>query len=62
MNLNLDAKTRKYLYNVAKALVPLLITLGVLNQNVAGQILGVVAAVLSYAVPDLASKNVNEEE
>ena len=62
MNFKLDAKTRKYLYNVAKAAMPLLIALGAINQNNAGLILSLIAAVLSYAVPDLASKNVSEEE
>lgn len=59
---NLNSKTRKQIYNAAQAVLPLLITLGLVSETVAGKALGVLGVLLGYAVPALAKKNVNEEE
>ena len=58
---NLNAKTRKQIYMIMQAALPLMITLGLVAENTAGQVLGVLAAILGYAVPSLAKKNVNED-
>lgn len=55
-----DPKVRKYIYNVAKALIPILILSGVLLPGTETLILTLIGAVLGVAVPQLASKNVDE--
>lgn len=55
-------KARKYIYTVIVAAVPLLIFLGILTEEVAGQVLIIAAAVLGVGGPALAAANVGEEE
>lgn len=59
--MNLNAKTRKYIYGVSVALVPLLIGLGVFNAEQGGQILNVLAAILAVGNSALALGNVSED-
>jgi len=55
---DLPPKTRKWIYGIIAALVPLLVTLGTLSEPFAGQILGVAAAILTVGGSALAIKNV----
>lgn len=59
--MNLNAKTRKYIYGVSVALVPLLIGLGVFNAEQGGQFLNVLAAILAVGNSALALGNVSED-
>lgn len=59
--MKLNAKTRKYIYGISVALVPLLIGFGVFNAEQGGQILNVLAAILAVGNSALAFGNVNEE-
>lgn len=51
----MDARTRAYLYRIGTALIPLLITLGVLAEDVASDVLLLLAAVLAVGEGALAS-------
>jgi uncharacterized membrane protein YuzA (DUF378 family) len=53
-----DANTRLWIYRVSGALMPLLVTLGAFNNNVAGRILDVVAALVGVGAAGLAANNV----
>jgi hypothetical protein len=55
---DLKPETRKWIYGIIAALVPLLVTLGTLSEPLAGQILTVVAAILTVGGSALAIKNV----
>lgn len=55
---DLKPETRKWIYGIIAALVPLLVTLGTLSEELASQILTVVAAVLTVGGSALAIKNV----
>jgi hypothetical protein len=46
---------RHRLYNIATAVIPLLIVLGVITDDVAALILSIAAAVLGLSVPQLAA-------
>lgn len=59
--MNLNAKTRKYIYGVSVALVPLLIGFGVFNAEQGGQFLNVLAAILAVGNSALALGNVSED-
>ena len=58
--MKLDAETRLWIYRVIGTIVPLLVTLGVTTEGIAGQIMNIVAAVLSVGSATLAAKNVNK--
>ncbi|PPG39484.1 hypothetical protein [Pseudoclavibacter sp. RFBA6] len=49
--------TRRWLYAVAVAVVPLLVTLGAVTPDVAGHVLTIAGAVFGLAVPALAVAN-----
>jgi hypothetical protein len=51
-------KIRKHIYQVVTALVPLLVTLGVLTGDVAAHVLNITAAVLAVGASTLAWGNV----
>jgi hypothetical protein len=55
---DLKPETRKWIYGIIAALVPLLVTLGTLSDQLASQILTVVAAILTVGGSALAIKNV----
>lgn len=54
--------TRKWIYGIIAALVPMLVTLGYLSPDIAKELLAVAAAILTVAGSALAIKNVPEEE
>ncbi len=56
-----DTKTRKYIYGVVVAAIPLLVTLGVLTEDVAGQVALIAAAVLGVGTSGLAAANTDSE-
>lgn len=60
--MNLDAKTRAWIYRVVAAAVPLLVVLGVLTNDVAAQVLNIAAALLSFGGSALALKNITPDE
>ena len=55
----LNAQTRRWIYGIAVVAIPLLVTYGALDENVAPLWLAVIGAVL---VPGLALANVNPDE
>ena len=57
-----NPRTRKYLYGVLAAVVPLLIVLDILTEEVAGHVLLIAAAVLGVGGPALAVANVGDED
>jgi hypothetical protein len=57
----LKAKTRKYIYGVIGAVVPLLVTLGVLSGDVAGHLMAIAASVLALGSSTLAINNITED-
>lgn len=62
MIFDLPPQTRKLIYGVIAALVPLLVALGTLSEPLAGQILAVAAAILTVGGSALAIKNVPNED
>jgi hypothetical protein len=62
MIFDLPPQTRKWIYGIIAALVPLLVTIGSLSEPLAGQILGVAAAVLTVSGSALAIKNVPTDD
>lgn len=56
--MNLKPETRKWIYGVIAATVPLLVTLGSLTDEVARQILNILAATLAVGGSSLAIANV----
>jgi hypothetical protein len=54
--------TRKWIYGIIAALVPLLVMLGTISEELASQILAVVAAVLTVGGSALAIKNVPTDD
>lgn len=55
---DLPPATRKWIYGIIAALVPLLVALGSISNELGQQILNVVAAVLAVGGSALAIKNV----
>jgi hypothetical protein len=55
---DLKPETRKWIYGIIAAVVPLLVTIGTLSETLASQILTVVAAILTVSGSALAIKNV----
>lgn len=56
--MKLTAATRRKIYAVAAAIIPVLTVLGYLSDEVAGQVLNAVAALLAIGASSLAFKNV----
>jgi uncharacterized membrane protein len=56
----LDADTRLWIYRVVGTIVPLLVTLGITTEGIAGHIMNIVAAILSIGGATLAAKNINK--
>lgn len=56
--LHFTPEIRKYIYTIAIAVVPLLVTLGALTPDVASHLLNVLAAVLAVGASALARANV----
>lgn len=54
-----NPKTRKYLYSIAVVAVPLLVTLGVITEEIAPQVVAIVAAILGFG---LASVNTDPDQ
>jgi hypothetical protein len=57
----LDAKTRAWIYGIVGAVVPLLVTLGVLTGEVAGHVMAIAASLLAVGSSALAMANVPYE-
>ena len=55
------AAHRQWLYRIVIALVPLLVTLGLLTGDVAQDVLNIAAAVIAISAPALASKNITPD-
>lgn len=53
-----SADTRKWIYDICMAVIPLLVILGVLTSEVAGQVMLIAAAVLGTGSNLLARANV----
>jgi hypothetical protein len=58
--MKLDENTRLWIYRVIGTTVPLLVTLGITTEGIAGQIMNIVAAILSIGSATLAAKNINK--
>lgn len=52
-----DPRTRNYLFKIASVVVPLLVTVGVVSDTLAGHIIAIAAAVLGLAAPAMAAAN-----
>jgi hypothetical protein len=63
---NISPDTRRWIYGIIAATVPLLVTLGAITGDVAGQLLNIAAAMLAIGGSALAISNVpasrSEEE
>lgn len=60
--MNFRPITRKWIYGVIAALVPLLVTLGYLSPEISKDLMAIAAAVLTVGGSALAIKNVPQEE
>lgn len=58
--MKLDPETRLWIYRIVGATVPLLVTLGITTEGVAGQVMNVIAAILSIGSATLAAKNITK--
>jgi len=58
--MKLDAETRLWIYRVIGTVVPLLVTLGITTEGIAGQIMNILAAILSIGSATLAAKNITK--
>ena len=56
-----NAKTRKYIYGIIGTITPLLVTLGVLSNEVAGHLLAIAASILTLGGSMLAINNASDE-
>lgn len=56
----LTPEVRSWIYNISIAVIPLLVTLGVLNEDVGGQVALIVAAVLGMGSNAIARINVTK--
>lgn len=52
---------RKYIYNITKALLPILVVAGFLVDNNVGLILTLVAAILGFSTNELAALNTDTD-
>lgn len=57
-----NPETRRWIYGIVAALVPLLVTLGTLTDDVARQLLNILAAVLTVGSSTLAIANVPQTD
>jgi hypothetical protein len=62
MIFDLPPQTRKLIYGVIAAVVPLLVAFGTIAEPLAGQILAVAAAILTVGGSALAIKNVPKDD
>jgi uncharacterized membrane protein len=60
--MNFDPKTRKWIYGIIAALVPLLVTLGILSPELSKDLIAIAAAVLTVGGSALAIKNVPDHD
>jgi uncharacterized membrane protein len=60
--MNFDPKTRKWIYGIIAALVPLLVTLGILSPELSKDLIAIAAAVLTVGGSALAIKNVPDQD
>ena len=60
--MNLNAATRAWIYGVAVALLPILVSFGLLTEDRAPLIVALLAAVLSAGPPALALRNVTPDD
>jgi hypothetical protein len=60
--MNLTPSTRKWIYGIVAATVPLLVTLGTVTNETATAVLNVLAAVLAVGGSSLAIANVPAQE
>lgn len=58
----LNANTRKWIYDIVMAVIPLLTILGVFNSEVAAQVMLIAAAVLGTGATVLARANVSPSD
>lgn len=56
--MNFEPQTRKWIYGIIAAIVPLFVTLGYVSPEIARELLAVAAALLTVAGSALAIKNV----
>lgn len=60
--MNISPKTRKYIYGIVIALLPLLVAYGILDDGTAGQVALIAAAVLGVGESGLALANTPKSE
>jgi uncharacterized membrane protein len=60
--MNFKPATRKWIYGIIAALVPLLVTLGYVTPELSKELLAIAAAVLTVGGSALAIRNVPDEE
>lgn len=60
--MNFKPKTRKWIYGIIAAIVPLFVTLGYITPEIARELLAVAAALLTVAGSALAIKNVPDQD
>lgn len=60
--MNFKPHTRKWIYGIIAATVPLLVTLGYLTPEISKELLAIAAAVLTVGGSALAIKNVPDED
>ena len=60
--LNPTPATRKWIYGVIAAVVPLLVAIGILSEELASPILNIFAAILTFGGSALAFSNVPSNE
>lgn len=60
--MNFEPHTRKWIYGIIAATVPLLVALGYLSPEISKELLAIAAAVLTVGGSALAIKNVPDED
>lgn len=58
----MSEKTRAYLYRVGTAVIPLLVALSLLTEDIAQLVLGIVAAVLAVGEGALAARHTSTRD
>mgnify|MGYP007116841362 CR=1 FL=1 len=58
----MSESTRAYIYRIVTVVLPLLVVLGVLTEDIASHVVLIAAAVLGLAVPGLAAVNTSTKE
>jgi hypothetical protein len=59
--MKLSATTRRWIYSIIAAAVPLLVTLDIIGVEVGGHLLAIASAVLAVSGSALALNNVNDD-